>query len=82
MTDSRVELKVCEGCGVLWFRAAMSALSAGVYCAGCRRTLAEFPAPKGRKAVSRLRRMVPARAAGVRQRPGSGHSRLTAGGAR
>jgi len=42
MNALRVELKICEGCGVLWLRAAtMDA----VYCLGCAARLAEFPAP-------------------------------------
>jgi hypothetical protein len=41
MNVSRVELKVCEGCGGLWLRT----LGDGVYCRGCAAWLSEFPAP-------------------------------------
>jgi hypothetical protein len=44
MKDFRVDLKVCEGCGTLWLRAAEH----GVYCRGCALWLSEFPAPQGR----------------------------------
>lgn len=55
MNELRMDLKVCEGCGTLWLRAG---LGEGVYCRGCARTLAEFPAAKGSKAMSitRIRR--------------------------
>ena len=43
MNYLRMDLKVCEGCGVLWLRTG-SALA--VYCRGCSATLAEFPAPR------------------------------------
>jgi hypothetical protein len=39
MNRFRVELKVCEGCGALWTRAATD----GVYCRGCAVWLSEFP---------------------------------------
>jgi hypothetical protein len=56
MTDFRVELKVCEGCGSLWLRAE----SEGVYCRGCALRLSEFPAPKrpSRRARVRARKAV------------------------
>ncbi len=47
MNDLHMELKVCEGCGALWLRTG--ALN-GVYCRGCRSTLAEFPVARGRRA--------------------------------
>jgi uncharacterized Zn finger protein (UPF0148 family) len=43
--EVKVQLKVCEGCGCLWFRAQQQ----GVYCSGCEVKLAEFPAPETRK---------------------------------
>lgn len=49
MKDFRVDLKVCEGCGALWLRAA----NQGSYCGGCAVWLSEFPAPR---AVGRRRR--------------------------
>jgi len=42
MSYLRVELKVCEGCGALWLRAA----NRGVYCLACVVRLSEFPAPR------------------------------------
>ena len=36
----RVELKICERCGGLWFRPAGSAW---VYCAPCHKTLEDAP---------------------------------------
>jgi hypothetical protein len=44
-----VQLKVCEGCGSLWFQAEQG----GVYCERCVRRLKDFPAPGSR----RLRRL-------------------------
>jgi hypothetical protein len=51
----RMDLKVCEGCGVLWLRGIMSE---GVYCRGCAGRLAEFPAPRTKHAGGRGRRRV------------------------
>jgi len=42
MNDFSLELKICEGCGVLWLR---SGRIDGVYCRGCSARLAEFPPP-------------------------------------
>jgi hypothetical protein len=39
MTDLRIELKVCEGCGVLWLRA----VSGGRYCQGCAKWMSDGP---------------------------------------
>lgn len=44
--EMRVHLKVCEGCGCLWYRAQAQS---SVYCAGCRKRLREFPSPQSRK---------------------------------
>ena len=45
MNDCRVMLKVCEGCGALWLRAAgPEGKQQGVYCSGCAKRLSEFPA--------------------------------------
>jgi hypothetical protein len=44
--ELRVQLKVCEGCGCLWYR-AQDHLS--VYCQPCEVKLREFPAPETRK---------------------------------
>lgn len=51
--DLRVHLKVCEGCGCLWYR---SQFEAGVYCAPCDRRFQEFPAPQSRKRRGRPRK--------------------------
>jgi hypothetical protein len=45
MNGQCMELKVCEGCGALWLRAA---LAAGVYCRVCTLKLSEFPAVQRR----------------------------------
>ena len=42
----QVQLKVCEGCGSLWFRAQNWN---EVYCGGCRKRLEAFPSPGSRK---------------------------------
>ena len=54
MTMTRVELKVCEACGALWVRPA----GGGVYCRGCVRYLAEFPAPRGKRRAGRKPKVV------------------------
>ena len=41
MNCLRMDLKVCEGCGALWLRVYGTD---GVYCRGCVKKLAEFPA--------------------------------------
>jgi len=51
----RIDLKVCEGCGVLWLRKAMVE---GKYCLECTGRLAEFPAPRAKHAGGRRRRRV------------------------
>lgn len=49
MKDVRVEVKVCEGCGALYLRAAGPLVERrGVYCRGCERRLADFPTPRRR----------------------------------
>lgn len=44
--EMRVHLKVCEGCGSLWFR---SQAHVSVYCVACESVLKDFPAPASRK---------------------------------
>ena len=44
--ELRVQLKVCLGCGCLWYRA--QELSK-VYCQQCEVKLKEFPAPETRR---------------------------------
>ena len=41
-----VQLKVCEGCGGLWFR---TQTQMDVYCKECATKLREFPTPESRK---------------------------------
>ena len=48
----RLELKVCEGCGVLWIR---SEIKNGVYCTICLKRLEDFPEPAGKRAGGRPR---------------------------
>ena len=55
MNYLRIDLKVCEGCGVLWLRKAMVE---GKYCLECTGRLAEFPAPRAKHAGGRKRRLV------------------------
>ena len=44
--ELRVQLKVCEGCGCLWYRAQNQG---SVYCRECEIKLNEFPTPESRK---------------------------------
>lgn len=41
-----VQLKICEGCGCLWFRVEQQQ---NVYCRECEAKLREFPTPESRK---------------------------------
>jgi len=51
--ELRVHLKVCEGCGCLWFRAQTQG---GVYCTCCEEKLKDFPTPESRKRRGRPNR--------------------------
>lgn len=51
--ELRVHLKVCEGCGCLWFRAQVETR---VYCTACFERLKEFPTPESRKRRGRPRK--------------------------
>jgi hypothetical protein len=53
MKHVTMDLKVCEGCGGLWIR---NGREAGVYCRYCAVILAEFPAPRAKRATGRRRR--------------------------
>lgn len=44
--ELRVQLKVCEGCGCLWFRTQNLG---NVYCKSCETKLMDFPTPESRK---------------------------------
>jgi hypothetical protein len=43
--ELRVQLKICEGCGSLWYRSQTQS----VYCRSCEGILREFPTPESRK---------------------------------
>ena len=44
--ELRIQLKVCEGCGCLWYRAQVETR---VYCSQCYERFKDFPAPQSRK---------------------------------
>ena len=44
--DLRVHLKICEGCGCLWYR---SQSETRVYCTACEVRFKDFPTPQSRK---------------------------------
>lgn len=44
--EVRVQLKTCEGCGCLWYRAHPHE---SVYCKECATKLRNFPSPESRK---------------------------------
>lgn len=44
--ELRVQLKICEGCGCLWYRAQNHG---SVYCLKCETKLSDFPTPESRK---------------------------------
>ena len=48
-----VHIKVCEGCGCLWYRALHQGT---VYCSKCETKLESFPNPETRKRRGRPRR--------------------------
>jgi len=54
-----VHLKVCEGCGSLWYRAQSQG---SVYCSRCEVKLKDFPSPESRKRPGRRSRKPPNRA--------------------
>jgi hypothetical protein len=56
--DLCVQLKICEGCGCLWFR---SQCQMTVYCRECDEKLKDFPSPESRKRRGRPSRKSPAR---------------------
>ncbi len=53
--DLRVQLKVCEGCGCLWYRKQTE--NCTVYCAGCTIRLRDFPQPLSRGLRGRPRKL-------------------------
>jgi hypothetical protein len=66
MNTLRVELKICEGCGVLWLR---SGKTDGAYCRGCAARLAEFPAPNPGRFHNRRVRLAGSPRSRTRRRP-------------
>jgi len=44
--EMRVQLKICEGCGCLWYRIQAQG---SVYCKECEIKLSDFPSPESRK---------------------------------
>ena len=44
--ETRVQLKICESCGCLWYRAQTQG---SVYCKECDVKLKDFPTPESRK---------------------------------
>jgi hypothetical protein len=52
--ELRVHLKVCEGCGCLWYRVQTES---GVYCSSCCNRFKEFPTPQSRKRSGRPRKL-------------------------
>ena len=67
--ELRVQLKVCEGCGCLWYRALTHG---SVYCLRCETRLKEFPTPQSRKRRGRPPRQRLARVYAVAEEPGGG----------
>jgi len=65
--ELRVQLKVCEGCGCLWYRPQTQG---GVYCRGCEEKLKEFPTPESRKRRGRPARRTLVRVWAVAQATG------------
>ena len=53
--ELRVQLKICEGCGCLWYRAQTQG---SVYCHRCEIKLKDFPTPETRKRRGRPERKV------------------------
>jgi hypothetical protein len=51
--ELRVQLKICEGCGCLWYRAQTLG---SVYCRECETKLKDFPSPESRKRPGRRAR--------------------------
>ena len=60
--ELRVQLKICEGCGCLWYRAQTQG---SVYCHRCESKLKEFPTPETRRLRGRPCRKVIARICAV-----------------
>ena len=53
--ELRVNLKVCEGCGCLWYRAQVDTR---VYCSVCQERFKDFPTAQHRKRRGRPRKTI------------------------
>jgi hypothetical protein len=53
--ELRVNLKVCEGCGCLWYRAQVETR---VYCTSCHERFKEFPIAQSRKRRGRPKKTI------------------------
>jgi hypothetical protein len=67
--ELRVQLKVCEGCGCLWYR---NQTRESVYCFACEKKLRDFPSPQSRKPRGRPVRKTLARLWAVAEMAGGG----------
>lgn len=56
--DVRVQLKICEGCGCLWYR---DQTQESVYCRECELKFKDFPSPESRRRRGRPSRRHPAK---------------------
>ncbi len=65
--EVRVQLKICESCGCLWYRGQAQP---NIYCKECERKLREFPEPASRKRRGRPARALLARVWGVAEAMG------------
>ena len=52
--ELRVFLKVCEGCGCLWYR---TQAEIRVYCSSCLDRFKEFPIPESKRPVGRPKKL-------------------------
>jgi len=68
--EVRVHVKICEGCGCLWYRAHTQQ---SVYCRKCERRLSDFPSPASRKRRGRPAREGPRNVLRQSGRPQHGH---------
>lgn len=67
LMELRVHLKVCEGCGCLWYRPQNHG---SVYCRDCEIKLKDFPLPESRRRRGPRSRKVLARVWAVAETPG------------
>jgi hypothetical protein len=65
--ELRVQLKICEGCGCLWYRAHTHK---SVYCKECELKLRNFPTPESRKRRGRQGKKQLAKVWAVAEAPG------------